>query len=214
MRQARAQIILRETNEMDIAQIKAMINETWDWASLVTERNTLDAALGLYLNQILYDSTFGRVAMLDDEVAGVIFGCLNGKPPQFRLLLENTTEHALVLLNAPETEREDIRIIFNGLHKTYEELISGREKDYDGILEFFVVSEKVRGLGVGKMLWNELKDYLQKNNAGSIYVYTDTDCNYGFYDHAGFKKVSQQELSCDFSVGKWTVDVLDRKSVV
>ena len=44
--------------------------------SNIESQETLDATLGLYLNQVLYHSTFGKVAVLNDEVVGLILGTL------------------------------------------------------------------------------------------------------------------------------------------
>lgn len=49
-----AEITIRKVEAKDIAEIKAMINEAWSWAALMSNQDTLDATFGLYLNQNLF----------------------------------------------------------------------------------------------------------------------------------------------------------------
>ena len=69
------------------------------------------------------------------------------------MLIEDSTAHTLALMNASRTDRENISEFLSKTIQTYEELIKDRMNDYDGCLEFFVVSEKARGLKIGKRLW-------------------------------------------------------------
>ena len=200
-------ITIRNLTAQDIPAIKSMINEEWEWSSLVGTQEVLDAVLGLYLNQVLFESTFAKIAEAENEVVGVIFGCLDDAPPLFKTFLDNATEHALVLLGAPENERKDIHEVMTGLNTTYKQLLHDKEGNYDGTLDFFIVSEKAQGLGIGKLLWNELKKYFAQNKARAVYVYTDTDCNFGFYEHAGFTRADTRRLSCNFTEFEWAVDV-------
>lgn len=200
-------MIIRDVLEEDISSIKAMIDETWDWASLVENKDVLNAAIGLYLNQVLYNSSFGKVAVLDNKIVGTIFGWAEGEIPKYRMLQEDGTELALLMLNAKENERKDVYECMSKLNAAYDKLLSGKEETYDGTLVFFVVSEDTRGYGVGKTLWNELGVYFREKNVDSIYVYTDTDCNYGFYEHSGFERKGERDLTCCFQEGEWKVKV-------
>lgn len=50
-----------------------------------------------------------------------------------------------------------------------------------------------RGIGIGKQLTQHFLNHMQKTGCKSIYVYTDTGCNYGFYDKIGFEKVDERQ---------------------
>lgn len=192
----------------DISAIKEMINEAWDWGSMVEDPAVLDAILGLYFNQVLYGASFGKAALVKDEIVGVIFGHAQGDEPHFRMLLEEGTQLAMNLLNASPAELKGVQLVINGMNDTYQELLRKKGGTYDGTLDFFVVSEKARGLGVGKKLWLELAAYFREKGTKSIYVYTDTDCNFGFYEYQGFEFAGDQDLSIDFGVGVWNVKIL------
>ena len=61
----------------------------------------------------------------------------------------------------------------------------------------FIVSKESRGLGIGKKLLSYLFEYMKSREVNSMYLYTDTRCNYKFYDSQNFKCLSEKELIFD-----------------
>ena len=59
------------------------------------------------------------------------------------------------------------------------------------------MSKESRGLGVGKTLISHTFDYMKLFDVESLYLYTDTRCNYGFYDSQNFKRVSEKNVYFD-----------------
>ena len=187
-------IIIRDVEAGDIPSIKAIIGATWDWLDIIECKATLDAALGIYLNQVLHDSTFGRVAVLNDKIVGVIFGSVDEAELKYKMLIENSTIHALTLLGSSDADRKNIYEYLAKTMMVYKQLINGLEDNYDGTLDFLVLAKEAQGLGLGKNLWRELKAYFKENNAESIYLYSDTKCNFGFHERQGFIKRCEQEV--------------------
>ena len=186
-------VVIRDVEAGDVPGIKEVICEVWDWVSIIEDKGILNATIGLYLNQVLYDGTFGRVAVLDGKVVGVIFGSVDGVEPKYRMLLEDGTAHAFTLLGAPEAIQKSICEYFSKIKDVYGRLVKGIDGDYDGTLDFLILGKGAQGLGIGKSLWMALKDYFLENNANAIYLYSDTDCNFGFYEHQGFRRKRELE---------------------
>jgi len=44
-------------------------------------------------------------------------------------------------------------------------------------------------------LLSNLCDYLKANSTKNIYLYTDSTCNYGFYDSQGFKRIDEKLIT-------------------
>lgn len=191
-------IIIRDVEKNDIPAIKTVINEVWEWDTIIEDERTLDAAMGLYLNQVLLNGTFGRVAVLDDKVVGVIFGSIDDVEPQYRMLMEDATAHALTLFGATERNRTNFYEVMLKLTAAYKQLISGIRDNYDGTLDFLVLAENAQGLGIGKSLWLELKAYFEENDVKSIYLYSDTECNFGFYESQGFARRREVEIEFNY----------------
>ena len=51
------------------------------------------------------------------------------------------------------------------------------------------VKTSCQGLGLGRKLLDTLLSVCKKNKIESIYLFTDTDCNYKYYDNMGFKNI-------------------------
>jgi len=191
-----SQIKIRDVSKADMPQLRAIVRDTWDWADLFETKEALEAAIAMYVNHAMHNSSFGKVALLNGELAGVIFGTAFGEAPACRGLLEDGMPHALTLLNATEFERKAIYEYLSKTYAVYSELIGSNAERYGGTLDFIVVPEAARGFSVGKQLWHALEAYFHKKAVRLIYVYSDTDCNYGFYDHMGFHK--KAELKVDY----------------
>jgi len=191
-------IVIRDIVLTDIPAIKQAIDNVWCFSDLVENKERLDATIGLYLNQVIYGATFGRVAVLDDKVVGVIFGIVNGEKPNQRHLLEDSTAQTLALLQAPEIERQGVYEYFTKQKEVYTQLSNGLLGHYNASLDFLVLTKEAQGLGVGKKLWISLKAYFEEKQVKSIYLYSDTGCNFGFYEHQGFTRRKELEVDFDF----------------
>lgn len=75
--------------------------------------------------------------------------------------------------------------------------IAGKENSFEGCIQLFIVSKESRGLGIGKKLLSYLFEYMKSREVNSMYLYTDTRCNYKFYDSQNFKFLSEKELIFD-----------------
>ena len=80
------------------------------------------------------------------------------------------------------------------VHEIYHNFSRKHKGEFDGVLTLFAVNENCRGLGVGKTLLAGLLEYLKKQDVKHIYLYTDTTCNYGFYEYQGFERLEEQSI--------------------
>ena len=201
------QITIRDVEVRDIPEIKVIIGTVWDWLDLIDDTLILDATLGIYLNQVLYKATFGRVAILNDKVVGTIFGSVDGAEPKYRMLLEDGSAHALTLLGASEKNRKNVFEYLSRINNINEQLLSAAPGNYDGTLDFLILANESQGSGIGKNLWMALKSYFEKNGAKSVYLFSDTECNVGFYEHYGFTRRGAQSTAFDFGGDIFETDI-------
>ncbi|MFR0621058.1 GNAT family N-acetyltransferase [Limosilactobacillus mucosae] len=61
----------------------------------------------------------------------------------------------------------------------------------DGEIKFLVADPNLKGQGIGSQLLAEFERRAKKK---TIYLYTDSNCTYQFYDYRGFKRVGQRQL--------------------
>lgn len=180
----------------DYESIKHLIGEAFGFNQFVTDKKFLDSVLNFYLQSCILGSSFSKVAEKDNKIIGVILGDSNNDKNRLKGF-HNTFSFAYTLLKLFLTNKENKKLIkeFIKVQKTYKELIQGKEDHFQGCIQLFIVSEESRGLGVGKTLMNSLFQYMRTEDVTSLYLYTDNNCNYGFYDKQNFKRVTEKEIA-------------------
>jgi len=204
-------IIFRDINEHDLPALKALIveawGEGWNLKRFDQASDLFQALLELYLSMFLNSSTFGKVAVMEDEIVGAVLCSMNGEAEQFRQLQKDRISHTLLLLNATEAEHTDIVEHLSVSFQAIGKLLENRDNIYDGSLEFIAVSKQAQRVGIGKSLWNEAAAYFKSKNAKSIYLIADSQCNTGFYDNNGFSKEKTAEAIYNYTTGRKKFDI-------
>lgn len=191
-------IIYRQIKESDGEDIKKLINESFGLSGYISNKSVLDSWLNVYLQSCLAEQTFACIAQEDDRVIGVIMGKANSD--------YKAAAHAKhIFLMGWHTLNMQAKAAFHKIstksntemHEIYSQLSKACPQTFDGVLTLFAVSEQSRGKGVGKGLLMRLLDYQRKNKVKNIYLYTDSACNYGFYESQGFKKLGEKYLTVE-----------------
>lgn len=78
----------------------------------------------------------------------------------------------------------------------------------DGEIRFLAANPDNKRKGVGTFLLEEL---IRRETNKEIYLFTDTNCNYQFYEHRGFERVGEQEIMLELSEGVEVKCLLYRK---
>lgn len=185
-----SKIILREFQKEDGKAVKDMIREAWHYDKFSSPR-VADKMAQVFLNSCLSSQTYTQVALLNEIPIGIIMG-KNIKthkcPLKFQLQLLRSV--FFLYLNK---EGQRIAKMFKNIRNIDKQLLSKCQKDYHGEIVFFVVSSLARGTGVGKILFHSLLNYMKSQSIDNFYLYTDTSCNFGFYEHQGMKRLCEME---------------------
>lgn len=80
----------------------------------------------------------------------------------------------------------------NEVETIYHALAAADQHRYAGELSFFVIHEAYRGLGLGKKLFAHFLLYIQREGVPDFLVYTDTECDYQFYEAQGLQRKGKQ----------------------
>ncbi|PEC10089.1 GNAT family N-acetyltransferase [Bacillus toyonensis] len=179
----------------DYEPIKHLIGEAFGFNEFITDKKFLNSILNFYLHSCILGSSFSKVAEKDNKIIGVILG--DSEKDKNRLKrFHNSFSLSYNTLKLFMTNKENREFLksFIQVKKTYKELIQGKEDQFQGCIQLFIVSEESRGLGVGKSLMNYLFQYMTEEDVTSLYLYTDNNCNYGFYDKQNFKRIKEQTV--------------------
>ncbi|MEI0559498.1 GNAT family N-acetyltransferase [Brachyspira intermedia] len=189
------EIICREYTENDLLFLTDIVIKVWGFDDILSEKNAkLIAQLNLY--SFLNTATFAKVALKDKIPVGFLIGKITNskqnniyknKIKEIKSKMSKNIEGIVSLL-----VYKKIKSINNNLYKQ-------ANKNYDAELSFFAVSKDYQGLGIGKALFEEFNNYLKENNINNLYLYTDTYCNYKFYEHFRMHKIKEKHFSIPFT---------------
>lgn len=129
---------------------------------------------------------------MNGELLGVIMAknIKNHKAPlKYRLKLI----HSLISIKRNKKGREALAI-FEKVREIDDLLLKNSGKPYSAELAFFAMDSEYRGLGIGKSLFEMAKSYMESNNLDDFFLFTDSSCNFKFYDHLGMKKITKKKL--------------------
>ncbi len=101
--------------------------------------------------------------------------------------------------------------MFGGVDGIDKELLKKTGVDYPGELAFFAIDESCRGKGLGRKLFEALVRYMQSQDISRFYLFTDTSCNYAFYEHLGMMRQAekQQTIQAGKEQGEMTFFLYD-----
>ena len=184
------QIELREYQKQDFKALETIIKETWHYDDFSSPKIAIKLAK-VFLSSCLTNYTFSRVAVVDGNVVGIIMvnNIAKHKCPFSNRLLQ--IKSILSLLSSKEGRK--ISKIFSNINGIDKQLLNENNKIYLAELALFVVSSSCRGKGIGKMLFQSVLKYMKQEKLKEFYLFTDTSCNYGFYEHQGMERRLEKE---------------------
>lgn len=177
-----SQIETREFQIKDAEKLEKIIVETWHYNQLCSPI-TAGRLAEVYLNSCLTNQTYTRTALVDDIPVGIIMGKnrnIHKCPLKYRI-----RQLASIIRLYLNKEGRQISKIFECVTEIDKELLAESSREYAGEVSFFAVDSKYRGQGIGKKLFRELLKYMEEENIKTFYLFTDTSCNFQFYEHQG-----------------------------
>ncbi len=190
-----SKVIYRDLLKEDYNSIKSLICEAFGFKTFTNDENLLDSVLNIYLQNCIISSSYCKIAEINNEVVGIILG--KAKEDKNKLWsiknLISILKSFIKLISINSKNKKIIKELSN-ITSIYKDLIRNKENEFQGCIQLFIVSEKYRGLKIGKTLLSYLFSYMKSYKVNSLYLFTDTRCNYGFYDSQGFERIGEKKL--------------------
>lgn len=183
-------IHLREYQGEDFTVLTEIVRKTWHYDDFSSPEIAKKLAQ-VFLTSCLTNYTFSRVAVKNNQPVGIILA--NNKKTHktsWRLKLQQYKSIASLLLSK---EGRRVSNIFKDVSQIDKKLLSEVNQDYPAELALFAVDSTAQGKGVGKKLFQEALNYLNEEQLPSFYLFTDTSCNYGFYEHSGMIRRNEKK---------------------
>ena len=185
-------LAFREYQQSDAPYFEEIIRKTWQY-DLFCGKEVSQKMARLYLLGCLSQQTFTQIALLDNKPIGIIM-CASKHIHKISLWIKIQQIKASISLGLSK-EGRTLGRIFGAIDGVDKELLKTQSKTYAGELVFFAVSEESRGTGIGKALFEKALDYMQTQQIDEFYLYTDSSCNYEFYERQGMTRVAEKTYS-------------------
>ena len=183
-------VIYRSVKKTDYPILAKIISDTWGYQKFCSEKVAL--LMGkIYLHSCLSNQSYNCVAERGGIPVGVIMG--RGRRLSFSALWHKIIRFIQIARMVLTKEGRQVLNLFHGFDKIDQELLENSGHQFDGELTFFAVREDQRGMGIGKALFSNLLTYMRSIHADNFYLFTDTTCNYPFYERQGLKRFAAKE---------------------
>ena len=134
----------------------------------------------------LLSSDYSGVCCIDDKVVGFLVGRTGKNRLSLRERFDlNKVSWGFLTGRYGKCKRR-LRFSVNFLQTEAKVEFYGRK--FDSEVELFVVDGEYRGQGIGQSLMNHFTTHLRHKNRKTLYVYTNIECNWMFYEKYGFIK--------------------------
>ena len=189
------QRVYKNLEKQNYNEVADLLSAAFGLHRYVSDQGLLQLFKRQYLYSCLSEATFSRVAEQNGKVVGVImanarsdYRILPHIGPGLKCLLYSFKLKMYV------RKISDSISGYHELHQIYRKFFQRHKGEFDGVLTLFAVNSECRGKGVGKKLLSDVEAYWKKHQTKSIYLYTDTTCNFGFYEHQGFVRLEEEKL--------------------
>ena len=158
--------------------------------------NFLLQAYGRYFWYLEYTNATQVIAAYEgNELLGVLVADMKGEPKPYKSIWKGLYVKLVDVIQ---------KKFFGGGVMPYNEANEAMYAKYtkqntpDGEIRFLAANPDSKANGVGTFLLNELA---KREQGKEIYLYTDTNCTYQFYEHRGFERVGEQEIMLELQDG-------------
>lgn len=189
------QVILREFQPQDTDVLVDIIRIIWGYDKF-RSHETACKFTRAYLDLCLANQTYTQAAFVDDVPIGIIMG-RNISQHKCPVHLSIRQKQSIQDLCATK-EGRDAAVFYKTISEIDNILLKQYEKTYQGEVAFFVINAKYRGLGIGGKLFDAVLSYMRQKEIHDFYLFTDTRCNFRFYEYKGLKR--QQIIKHQFTV--------------
>lgn len=170
----------------DLDRCAEIAADAWPIASAITGNGQTHPIMKAYVELSLLLSDYKEVCCYQDTVVGFLLCSKRRQLPALKDRLScNRLLWGLITGRYGKIKRR-AGFLFNFMLTLIKVELLCRHFDCEVVL--FAVDSKYRGSGIGKTLLNRFIDSITGSNQKTVYLYTDIESNWSFYEHYGFKK--------------------------
>lgn len=191
-----SRVTYRPFDEDDFNEIAAILQDAWHSGAPSPGYAFLEACCDL--SHSLSISTFSQVALIDGSPRGIVLARSNSLRVPVSGRWRRSEEDFLEQMEASDPHA----------CAAWGHFVAAQDHAYEGLLDkakvpsaneitLLAVSSAARGLGIGGVLLDAASSYLASHGAARAFVYTDTDCDWPFYEKHGLKRAAAHRATRD-----------------
>lgn len=184
------EIRLKEYKKEYDKDLENIIRKTWNYDEFAS-RKTAEKLARVYLSSCLSNSTFSCIAVDGEKTIGIILA--NNRKKKSRSMIRKFDLIKKIIALISNKEGRKISKMFGSVVSIDKDLLGSINKEYEAEISFFAIDENYRGKGIGGLLFKSVLEYIKEEKLKDFYLFTDTSCNYKFYEHQGMKRKCEKE---------------------
>jgi len=132
-------------------------------------------------------------AYMGDELAGVLIADIKDEKKKYKSFLKSLYVRFVEFIQ---------KHFFKDSVGIYDEVNKEMLKNYrennnpNGEIRFLAVNPEIKGKGIGSII---LEEFEKREKGKQVYLFTDDQCTYQFYEHKGFDKVGEKDIVLDLN---------------
>ncbi|WP_449236486.1 GNAT family N-acetyltransferase [Bifidobacterium angulatum] len=201
------EVYIRRLRRADYPALVELIRQTWyadqtdgdtgghEPADRARRHSVAWRLAAIDAHDCLARTTYAAVVERNGRIIGVILGSVPAKVTRMQILRHRWQQASLALpMLANRAGRNGLREQLAILHAD-RALIQTTGNDYQAEIVLFLVSPEAKGQGVGGRLFAHMLDRFHALGIRQYFLFTDTTCDYGFYEHKGLQRAGVRNLA-------------------
>ena len=195
MVQKKEEITYRDLVKEDYPRLERIIGETWGFGRRCKDKKVAGLLEKAYWASLLSQADFARAALINGRPVGVVLAKREGKGGKnFAMIFRGIFYKLRLAVNAED--RSNLKI-FRELNQQNRRMFKEQGEKFDGELIYLNIMRNKKGKGLGSQLWEDAKNYIQNSGGKNFFFFTDTTCDYKFYEKKGCQRIAASEKILD-----------------
>ena len=195
MVQKKEDITYRNLEKEDYPRLERIIGETWGFSRRCKDKKVAGLLEKAYWASLLTQENFARVALINGKPVGVVLARREGKGKRnFAMNFRGLFYMFRLAVNAEG--RSNLKI-FRELNQQNRRMFKEQGEKFDGELIYLNIMRNKKGKGLGNQRWEDTKNYIKNSGGKNFFFFTDTTCDYKFYEKKGCRRIAASEKILD-----------------
>ncbi len=184
-----------------------LIESVWGYHDYTDDEATRQLFVHLDALHSFIESNYGELAYLNGEVVGALLGTTKKRSnPLANLRMKTQLFIASFKLLAKGKHAAQGLNAFRRIGKIYKQMEKDAEKMHAEV-KLFVTHPGAQGRGIGTKLMDTFLTHVRNKGIERVFLFTDTDCTYQYYDHKNFTRLDAKALTFDVKDRQKTMEV-------